>query len=128
MKFTTFLKYLWASPNTLLAVPFMLPTLWGDGKLRMADGSIQITNWWTWKALGLIGAQGLTLGHAVIYSDSLSALFAHRHEMVHVRQYETFGPFFLPLYFMLSFHAWRTGEHYYMGNLFEVEAYGKGGR
>ena len=33
------------------------------------------------------------------------------------------GPFFLPAYFVSSYLAWRRGEHFYLDNRFEREAY-----
>ena len=65
----------------------------------------------------------MTLGHVVIGQNQKCLDHSRDHERVHVRQYESFGPFFIPIYFWLSFHAWRTGQNAYRGNLFEVEAY-----
>ena len=50
---------------------------------------------------------------------------ARDHEHVHVRQYERWGPFMLPAYFLSSFLAWRRGGDYYLDNRFEREAYGQ---
>ena len=127
MKLTTVLKYLWASPNTLLVLPFLPFSKW-----QVVDGVIELHG----PAVRFVlnhfplckGAAAMTVGHAVIGQNKKSLDWAHKHEMIHVRQYETFGPFFIPLYFMLSLHAWRTGECPYYGNLFEQEAYAKDGR
>jgi hypothetical protein len=43
--------------------------------------------------------------------------------VVHVRQYETWGPLFLPAYLMASLIAALRGRHFYFDNAFEVEAY-----
>jgi hypothetical protein len=42
---------------------------------------------------------------------------------VHVRQYERWGPLFIPAYFAASGWAWWKGGHAYLDNPFEVEAY-----
>ncbi len=65
----------------------------------------------------------MTLGH-VIWGRTSSDLDRTRdHEWVHVKQYERWGPFFIPAYFFSSFWAWRKGQHPYLDNFFEVEAY-----
>ena len=70
-----------------------------------------------------VRAQAMTLGHVIIGRD-LAALNACRdHELVHVRQTELWGPFFLPAYLLASLWAHLKGRHYYRDNPFEVEAY-----
>lgn len=65
----------------------------------------------------------MTLGH-VILGVSFEALErVTNHERVHVRQYERWGPFFLPAYTISSYVAWRQGKDAYRENIFEIEAY-----
>ncbi len=120
-------KYLWASPNTLLGLLFLPFSRW-----QVVDGVVEIhgplTRWFLDRFPLCKGAAAMTLGHTVIGQNKAALDWAHQHEMIHVRQYETFGPFFIPLYFLLSLHAWRQGDCAYYGNLFECEAYGKDGR
>ncbi len=67
----------------------------------------------------------MTLGHA-IWGQSEEALDISRdHEHVHVRQYEKWGPVFIPAYFIASLVAWLRGLDPYRDNVFEVEAYKK---
>ena len=117
-----FLKYLWVSPNTLLGLLCAI-----GSKVRLVDGVIEIHGPLTRFVLnhtGLCrGAAAMTLGHVVIGQDQHALDYSRSHERIHVRQYETFGPFFIPLYFWCSFHAWRTGQDPYRANFFEVEAY-----
>ena len=47
------------------------------------------------------------------------------HEMVHVRQYERWGPFFIPAYLACSLGLWLAGKDAYRDNPFEREAYGR---
>ena len=47
---------------------------------------------------------------------------AREHEMVHVRQYERWGPLFGPAYLLSSFALWITGRRPYLDNPFEKEA------
>jgi hypothetical protein len=120
--FFTIIKYLWASPNTLLGMLMGL-----GGTVQVVDGVIEIHNSltrWILDHVGLCrGASAMTLGHVVIGQNQACLDYSRSHERIHVRQYETFGPFFIPLYFWCSFHAWRTGLDAYRENFFEVEAY-----
>lgn len=66
----------------------------------------------------------ITLGHVVL-GQSLAALdLAHDHEMVHVRQFERWGPFMGPAYLLASLGQWLVGRRAYRDNPFEREAYG----
>jgi hypothetical protein len=42
---------------------------------------------------------------------------------VHVRQYERWGPFFIPAYLLCSVWLMLRGYNAYLDNPFEVEAY-----
>jgi len=117
-----FLKYLWASPNTLLGL-----LLSPGSNVRLVDGVIEIHGPLTRFALDHMGpcraAAAMTLGHVVIGQNQRCLDDSRSHERIHVRQYESFGPFFIPIYFWCSFHAWRVGRDFYRDNFFEVEAY-----
>ena len=67
----------------------------------------------------------MTLGHVVIAQDLRSLNFTREHERVHVRQYEHWGPFFIPAYLLASLYARVTGKHPYFDNPFEREAFGR---
>jgi hypothetical protein len=45
------------------------------------------------------------------------------HELVHVRQYERWGPLFVPAYLASSAIIWLRGGDPYRDNPFEREAY-----
>jgi hypothetical protein len=47
------------------------------------------------------------------------------HEQVHVRQYERWGPLFVPAYLLSSLVELLRGRRPYRDNWFEREAYGK---
>jgi len=68
------------------------------------------------------GASAMTLGHVVVGRDPGCLDRTRAHERVHVRQYEQWGPFFLPAYFTASLVAAARGRHYYRDNPFEREA------
>jgi hypothetical protein len=69
------------------------------------------------------GAAAMTLGHVVIGVDEIQLHRTRKHERVHVRQYELWGPLFLPAYGMASLLAWLRGKDAYRENRFEREAY-----
>jgi hypothetical protein len=68
------------------------------------------------------GAEAITLGHVVLGRDARALSATRTHERVHVKQYERWGPIFLPAYFASSLWALATGRHPYFDNLFEREA------
>lgn len=70
------------------------------------------------------GAAAMTLGHVVIGLDKYNLDRARDHELVHVAQYERWGPLFLPAYFGCSLFLWLRGKEAYYNNPFEMEAYG----
>ena len=70
-----------------------------------------------------VPALAMTFGH-IVFGQSISALDITRaHERVHVRQYERWGPLFLPAYFIASFYQFARKRDPYRDNPFEVEAY-----
>jgi hypothetical protein len=69
------------------------------------------------------GILAMTLGHTIIGQDPEGLRLAREHEQVHVRQYERWGPFFIPVYLGCSFLLWFQKKDVYRDNPFEVEAY-----
>jgi hypothetical protein len=119
--------YAWASPNTLLGLVFAF-----GSQVQLVHGVIEIhgplTRWFLDRCGPVRGASAMTLGHVVIAQNQACLDHSRKHERIHVRQYETYGPLFIPLYFLASFHAWRTGQDFYYDNFFEAEAYRLDGR
>lgn len=121
------LAYLWALPNTLIGLLFVLPALLTGGMLRVERGALEIHGGFTRFFLRhclFVKASALCLGHVILGQDRDCLDHARDHEHVHVKQYERWGPLMLPAYFLSSFLAWRRGEHFYFDNRFEREAYG----
>ncbi|MCU0713489.1 MAG: hypothetical protein MUC43_15625 [Pirellula sp.] len=69
------------------------------------------------------GAKAMTLGHCILAVDRESWRETFSHEWIHVRQYQWFGPFFVPAYFMESAWQWFRGRDPYRDNRFERQAY-----
>ncbi len=121
------LAYLWALPNTLLSVPFVLAALLSGGRVRLVEGVLEVHGraiaWLFRRAVPLPGgAAAMTLGHMVLGRDAAALERCRVHEQAHVRQYETWGPFFLPAYFIASLFAYLRGGNPYWDNPFERDA------
>ncbi len=65
----------------------------------------------------------MTLGHVIYGLDRKTLDVVRDHEQVHVRQYERWGPAFLPFYLGCSFWLWVNRRDPYLDNPFEIEAY-----
>jgi hypothetical protein len=121
------LRYLWALPNTALGLLFLLPVLLSGGGVRFERGAVELhggaVRFFLRHCL-FVRASAQCLGHCILGQDRDCLDHARDHEHVHVRQYERWGPFMIPVYFLSSFLAWRRGGHFYFDNRFEREAYG----
>lgn len=110
------LRYLWALPWSLvggLLAPFFRRRYVVRGVL-LAEGA----RWprrlgWRYRAI--------TFGHVVLSVDDLDQDMLE-HELVHVRQYERWGPLFIPAYLVGSLRALVRGRHHYRDNPFEIAA------
>lgn len=67
--------------------------------------------------------RAITLGHTVLSIDELDPA-TFEHELIHVRQFERWGPLFLVVYPAASLWAKAQGKHHYRDNRFEVAARG----
>lgn len=70
--------------------------------------------------------RAITFGHVVLAVDRLDGPIL-RHELEHVRQYETWGPLFVPAYIAASAWAWLRGRRPYRDNRFEAAARARAG-
>ena len=121
------LAYLWVLPNTLLGVPFVLAALLSGGRVQLVEGVLEVHGralaWLLRRAVPLAGgAQAMTLGHVILGRDAAALDRCRVHEQAHVRQYEAWGPFFLPAYFVASLLAYLRGDNPYWDNPFERDA------
>lgn len=123
------LRVLWASPNTLLGLALGYIGVLFGGHVARTQGAIEFHGRFVQWILNRIpgpsgGAAAVTIGHVILGVDAFSLDFCRVHEHVHVRQYERWGPFFLPAYFACSSWLWIRGRNAYYDNPFEREAYG----
>jgi hypothetical protein len=68
-----------------------------------------------------------TLGHTILGQTDASLDIARNHEMVHVRQFERWGPLMGPAYLLYSLVLWLRGRQAYRDNPFEREGYDQDG-
>ena len=123
-----FIAYAWASPNTLigLALGFVMSLFGASG--RAVRGVLEFSGGWIGSRLrhpaSRFPFRAMTFGHVILGTDAAALDAARDHEHVHVRQYEDWGPFFLPAYIASS--AWQLvcGRRCYRDNWFERKAYG----
>jgi hypothetical protein len=111
-----FLRYVWASPATIVGVVASLAF-----KRRFVVRGVLVGEGASWpRRLGW-RYRAITLGHCVLCVDEIDPdLMAH--EMVHVRQFERWGPLLLFAYPAASVRALASGGHYYRDNYFEAQA------
>jgi hypothetical protein len=124
---TRLLRYLWAAPYTLLGLAL--------GALAVAFGAHARLQAGVWEfSGGRIGAliarlpepllfSAMTLGHVILAVDRYALRELRSHERVHVRQYERWGPLFLPAYLLSSLLQLARGRNPYRENHFERQAY-----
>lgn len=120
-------RYIWAFPTTSIGLLMVALALVSKGRLRIVDGVIEVYG-------GLVsfllkhcvplkgGAEAMTLGHVVLGRSQRSLERTRKHERVHVRQCEQWGPAFLFAYFASGIVALLTGKDAYQDNYFERKA------
>lgn len=122
-------KILWVSPWSLWGAAIgVMGILTGGGVQRRG----RIVEFWG----GLIplflryfpfvaGSPVATFGHVVVGRSQRHLDACRPHQMIHVRQYECWGPLFIPMYLGWWFVLWCRGKRPYYDNPFEQEAYGE---
>ncbi len=120
--------YLWAGPTTLIGLPFVLLAILTGGTARVHTGVLEASGGvvrFLLRYCTLLpgGASAITLGHVVLALDQNHMNRSRRHERVHVRQCERWGPLFIPAYLLASLVALWRGQDAYYQNRFEREAY-----
>jgi hypothetical protein len=126
---TRFLKLLWASPWTLLGLAVGLLGLVTGGKVRRSGPVLEFYGGAVTRMLARFpnGPMAMTLGHTIMGASAAALDVSREHEMVHVGQYERWGPAFVPVYLFHSARLWMAGKDAYRDNPFEREAFEKAG-
>ena len=123
----TLLAYLWALPASLLGL-LVAAAAGYRSQASAVDGVLEIHGpalAWALRRLTpwCGGAAAITFGHVVLGRDRHALAATRAHERVHVRQYERWGPLFIPAYLAAAAWAWWRGGDAYYDNPFEREAF-----
>jgi hypothetical protein len=117
--------WLWASPWTVVGLIAGVVGLATGGRMQRRCGVIEFSGGavsWLLARLPYRPA-AMTLGHVVLGQCPAMLDHCRTHELVHVRQYERWGPLFIPAYLASSAIIWLRGGDPYRDNPFEREAY-----
>jgi hypothetical protein len=119
--------YAWASPNSAIGLALGALALLFGAHLRAVQGALEFSGGILGRMIASPAAhcpfRAITFGHVILGTDEATLDCARAHEQVHVRQYEQWGPLFLPAYVASS--AWQLlcGRRCYRDNWFERQAY-----
>jgi hypothetical protein len=121
------LKYSWAAPYTALGLLVGALGLLFGASWRVERGTLEFFGGGLGRAIARIpqpfAFSAMTLGHVIVATDRATMRELRPHERVHVRQYERWGPVFLPAYLLSSLFQLLRGRHPYRENHFERQAY-----
>jgi hypothetical protein len=120
-------RYIWASPNSLIGLLFLPIVLFTNGGVQIVDGALELHgSFISWVLRHCVpmpgGAWAITFGHVVLGRHKEALSRTRIHERVHVRQYELWGPAFIPAYLVAAMWGFVTRAGVYHGNFFEREA------
>jgi hypothetical protein len=122
-----FSKYLWALPISCIGIAVVPFVLASGGTVSISSGIIEAEGGILAPILSSIirrfPIEAITIGHVVLGRTRLSLARYRVHELIHVRQYERWGPIFPFLYFTSSMMATVRGKDPYRDNIFEQEAF-----
>jgi hypothetical protein len=125
----TILAILWASPWTLFGMALGLLSLATGGRGYRVGRVIEfhggVLPRLLAKAPFVAGAAAITFGHTVLGRTRADLDRCRSHELVHVRQYERWGPLFIPAYLLCGAVLAARKKNPYWDNPFEREAYEK---
>ncbi len=123
------LIYVWAAPTSVVGLAFALLAL-RSGGVAVIGGVIEahapFLGWLLSRLPPGGGVAAITLGHVVLGRSAAALSDTRAHERVHVRQYERWGPLFVPAYLCSGALAFLRGKHPYFDNYFEVQAFREG--
>lgn len=118
---------IWASPYSLLGLLIGTLGMLSGGQGRLKDGAVEFygggTRWFVRRLPPGVNTAGFTLGHVILGQTGEGLDCVAKHERIHVRQFERWGPLMGPAYLLASGWMWCIGKDYYRDNPFEVEAY-----
>ncbi len=125
------LAMLWASPYTLLGLILGMVGLCTGARGRIRGHVVEFYGGGVkWVLQRFPGGQfilAFTLGHTILGQTDASLDVARNHELVHVRQFERWGPLMGPAYLGCSLVLLLMGRRPYRDNPFERQAFEQDG-
>jgi hypothetical protein len=122
-------KYGWAAPYSLLGLVFGCIAVLLGASVRKVAGAVEFGGGALGRMLHRLppwmSFSAITFGHVILGADHVTLARLRAHEQVHVRQYERWGPLYLPAYITCSLVELLRGRNPYRDNYFEREAYAK---
>lgn len=122
---------LWASPYTALGLLIGGIGICTGGHARIRGPVIEFygggVKWLLHRFPHGQFTLAFTLGHTVLGQTDAALDICREHELVHVRQFELWGPLMGPAYLGCSLVLWLMGRRPYLDNPFERQAYAQGG-
>ena len=102
-----------------------LAALATGGRLRVRSPVVEFYGGLTARLFEHLPARpmAMTLGHVILGRTAAGLDISHSHELIHVRQYERWGPLFVLAYLLCSLGLWLRGKDAYHENPFERQAY-----
>ena len=123
----TLLRYIWAGPYTAVGVLLGVAAVLCGGQWRTHGGVLEIFGGRMGRLIARaprsFGFSAMTLGHVILAVDRSALTQLRQHERVHVRQYERWGPLFVPAYLLSSLVQLLLGRNPYRENHFERQAF-----
>jgi hypothetical protein len=120
------LRYLWAAPYTVPGLLLGAVAVAFGARVARRQGVVEVCGGRIGDVLGRgpagLGFSAMTLGHVILAVDRSALEQLRLHEQVHVRQYEWWGPLFVPAYLLASLVQHLRGRHPYRDNPFERQA------
>ena len=122
-------KILWAAPWSLWGLGLGGAGLLTGGGVRRSGRILEF--WGGFLPIFLkyfpfvAGSPAATFGHIVLGRSKRHLDACQPHQRIHVRQYECWGPLFVPMYLIWWLVLGCCGKHPYYDNPFEREAYDK---
>ncbi len=121
------LLVLWVSPYSLLGLGIGSLGMLLGGRGRFRDGAFEFYEGGTARFVRRLPTgpttAGFTLGHVILGQTGDGLELVGKHERIHMRQFERWGPLMGPAYLGASAWLWWQGRDPYRDNPFEVEAY-----
>lgn len=97
------LRYIWPSPATSIGLGLAFLASVSGGNVSWRNGLVEahggILVWLLRGGRYSSGGAAMTWGHVILARDAACLAQSRAHEMVHVRQFERWGPLLIPVYF-----------------------------